>query len=396
MDNPVADKPLYQSPQKFTATLNGRAIRFFSRPGIPNWQTVQPSTVLLAENVQAVTGEHLLWIGSYHGAAVASLAQRFPLTQLSILENNEIARQLTRQTLQANQVHNAVMIDEISVLPAQAEQFVAAVIDLPKGRRLLQRYLIEAWHALKPGSFLFLSGANDLGVHSAVKDAATLFGEGTNLAYRKGNRIVRFYKEGHDFPSEPSWLHENHPCNWHPFTIDLPNRNLRLESLPGVFAHNRLDDGTRLLIDHLPDLAGARVVDLGCGVGVIGLLAALAGANTVDLLDVDWLALAAARRNIEAYNLSNARLLASDGLSSVLDQTYDCILSNPPFHSGKGVEFEMARQFIRQSAHVLRPGGELRLVANRFIRYDQVLNTYFHQTRPVAENNQFWVLSAIK
>ena len=74
-----------------------------------------------------------------------------------------------------------------------------------------------------------------------------------------------------------------------------------------------------LLLASLPDLAGAQVLDLGCGYGVIGIAAALAGAAHVDLVDASLLAVAATAENLAWLGLSNASVYASDVLSFPAD-----------------------------------------------------------------------------
>ena len=100
---------------------------------------------------------------------------------------------------------------------------------------------------------------------------------------------------------------------------------------PGIFAADRIDEGTALLIGALPPLrAGARVLDYGCGSGVIGASAAAhAPGIALDLLDSDSVALEAARENVPG-----ARLLLGASLADAGSARYDAILSNPPLHKG--------------------------------------------------------------
>jgi 16S rRNA (guanine1207-N2)-methyltransferase len=120
------------------------------------------------------------------------------------------------------------------------------------------------------------------------------------------------------------------------------------------------------------------------------------GASFVHLLDADLLAVAAARQNLSRLGLPNAMALASDVLQAVEGQTFDQIATNPPFHAGKAVEYLVAQEFIRQSWQVLEPGGQLWLVANRFIRYEQAMEPYFTKVESIAETGKYHLLLGTK
>ena len=150
------------------------------------------------------------------------------------------------------------------------------------------------------------------------------------------------------------------------------------------------------MLNFLPDLHNLNILDLGCGYGVIGLAAARSGAASVDLVDANLLAVAAAQMNIEHLGLANAHALASDVLSAVPDKKYDLILSNPPFHTGRDVDYQVARAFIEQSYQALESGGRLFIVANRFIRYEKIMEMYFQQVDQVVQSPRFHVLCGEK
>jgi 16S rRNA (guanine1207-N2)-methyltransferase len=166
--------------------------------------------------------------------------------------------------------------------------------------------------------------------------------------------------------------------------------------LPGVFSSDRLDDGTRLLLSRLEVLPGARLLDLGCGYGLIGLIAAQNGATSVDMVDTNLLAVAAAQANLELYGIQNAQAFPSDALEAVLDRRYTHVVTNPPFHLGHSVDYQVTQAFIHQAWQVLEPGGQLLLVANKFIRYDLEMTPLFKHVERLAETNRYQLLSARK
>ncbi len=150
---------------------------------------------------------------------------------------------------------------------------------------------------------------------------------------------------------------------------------LGLWSQPGVFAWDRIDPGSALLLEHLPPLAGCGA-DLGCGIGVLSraVLATPAVAE-LTLVDIDRRAVEMARRNVAD---ERARFLWADlrhgvpGLAGL-----DFIVTNPPFHDGGAEDRALGQAFVRRAASLLRRGGRLLLVANRHLPYEAVLKASF-------------------
>jgi 16S rRNA (guanine1207-N2)-methyltransferase len=265
----------------------------------------------------------------------------------------------------------------------------------PADRKLTRRWLVEAHAALKDTGELFIAGANDHGIRSAVADAEALFGSANVLAYKHGNRVARSYKQAGRAPGA-AWAGENGiaPGTWYEFDAQARGHTFRLCSLPGVFAYSRLDEGTALLLESLAIPSGAHVLDVGCGCGIIGLAAARMGATHVDMVDVNILAVAAARENIACSGIAGAQAFASDGVPENAARRYDVVATNPPFHIGKSVDYDVASAFVERARLALRPGGRFFLVSNQFIRYDRLLRSAFEQVEGLSATRSYRVWSA--
>jgi 16S rRNA (guanine1207-N2)-methyltransferase len=143
------------------------------------------------------------------------------------------------------------------------------------------------------------------------------------------------------------------------------------------------------------------VLDLGCGTGLAGLAAARrAPEGQVTLVDADARAVESARRTLRANGVTNGEALLSDCGSTVLERRFakhrfDAVLTNPPFHQGVGVDYEVACQFVRDAARMLRRGGRLFLVANRFLRYGDLVRETFGNVATVFTDNRYHVLTAV-
>ncbi|MEW5865829.1 MAG: class I SAM-dependent methyltransferase [Bacillota bacterium] len=143
-------------------------------------------------------------------------------------------------------------------------------------------------------------------------------------------------------------------------TVDSRGRRLKFVTDAGVFAKGRLDRGTRLLIETMDLSKGDIVLDLGCGYGPIGIVAAtMLPSGKVYMVDINERACELAARNIIVNGLANAEVRCGDGFRPVEGMKFDVILSNPPIRAGKSTVFSL----IEDAARHLKPGGRLVIVA---------------------------------
>lgn len=387
----------YSKILSLKATLCGDRISYSSKPGLPDWDRVSPSVYLLAEHVDVKPTDRILMLGSVHAALCVYLSQQLSSGEIVVMDNNCIALKLVTITARDNNINNITIEENIDLEPACYSTFDAAIIGQPKGRNLAQRWIINAINALRPDGDLYISGANNLGVRSSIKDAESLVGTAKVLGYKKGHRVARIKKRQAKI-DEPTWLHKPGVSTgtWHKFKVDVRGETILIHSLPGIFSYDRLDEGTRLLLNTLKIHQGDRVLDLGCGYGVIGLTAARLGAGYVTLVDNNLLATSAALKNIKANGIEKAGVVISDVLDAVSTRNLDLVISNPPFHTGKDVDYLVTQAFIEQSWNALLEGGNLMLVANKFLRYKGIIDEYFSGSQCVTETNRYQVLKATK
>ncbi|NLS44773.1 MAG: class I SAM-dependent methyltransferase [Firmicutes bacterium] len=143
-------------------------------------------------------------------------------------------------------------------------------------------------------------------------------------------------------------------------TVDIRGFSFRFLTDKGVFSRGKLDRGTRLLIKTM-DLGDARMIlDLGCGYGPIGIVAAkLSPESQVSMIDINSRAWELAKENIRLNQITNAKVILGNGFEPVQGSVFDLILSNPPIRSGKSVVFSL----IQEAREFLTPGGHLLVVA---------------------------------
>ncbi|WP_440053961.1 methyltransferase [Pseudoalteromonas sp. T1lg65] len=177
------------------------------------------------------------------------------------------------------------------------------------------------------------------------------------------------------------------------FVIKLADREFEAISVPGVFNHGKLDNGTELLLNHITLPRCGDALDFGCGAGLIACFSLMhSPALKFTCLDVNALALFATQQTL-ALNGFEATLILSNGLSE-LSGKYDLIFSNPPFHTGLATDYDIAEQFLINIKSFMKKSAKLQLVANRFLKYPDILESNFGSFDITAQNGKFTVYSA--
>jgi 16S rRNA (guanine1207-N2)-methyltransferase len=143
-------------------------------------------------------------------------------------------------------------------------------------------------------------------------------------------------------------------------TARLRGETYRFATDRGVFSVGGIDAGTRLLIETMELAPEARVVDLGCGYGAMGIVAArLAPQGFVILTDVNARAVQLARENVRRHGVPNAAVVQADGLTPFHHEVFDVVTCNPPLRAGNAV----VHRLIEEARERLKPQGQLWLVA---------------------------------
>ncbi len=178
------------------------------------------------------------------------------------------------------------------------------------------------------------------------------------------------------------------------YTLDISGYTLTVKSLPGVFSHGQYDSGTQLLLNTLPELQG-KVLDFGCGAGVIGATLTLKNPDLeLEMCDISAFAIASSMETLKVNGLKG-RVFPSDVYSDTSDD-YRFIISNPPFHAGLKTSYSATEALLKQAPQYLSEHGELYLVANSFLKYPPIIEAAFGHCLSVNKTKQFAVYHASK
>ena len=173
---------------------------------------------------------------------------------------------------------------------------------------------------------------------------------------------------------------------------EIMGERLILATAPGLFSPGHVDYGTLAMLSVAAFEPGMKVMDLGCGCGVVGILAAKkCGAENVVMADIDPVAVEIARRNAESNGVPGVACVVSDGFAQVDAAGFDLILSNPPYQS----DFAVAKAFIEKGFNRLKTGGRMLMVTKRLAWYRNKLRAIFGGIR-VREIDGYYVFEAQK
>ncbi|MBX7104405.1 MAG: methyltransferase [Gemmataceae bacterium] len=154
-----------------------------------------------------------------------------------------------------------------------------------------------------------------------------------------------------------------------------PKEYVEFLTRPGLFSYGKLDDGTRSLLDVLEVREGERIVDLGCGCGVAGIVAALRAGETssLTLADSNARAIAVARLNIEKHGLKHAEAIMTNNFQDLPEKKFDLALANPPYFAHGTI----AALFAKSAHRLLKRGGRLYLVTRQVEEVAAILEELF-------------------
>ena len=270
----------------------------------------------------------------------------------------------------------------IALTQTPKQSYSLIVIYLPKAKPRIKFALDFAMSALTEDGEIWFVGENKGGIKSLSKNLKDDFASIDKMAMGKHSAIVRAQSPQHkpEFSLESYFIeHEN-------------EHGLSLRSLPGVFSQEKLDKGTQVLLNNLPRKIKGRILDFGCGTGTI---AAYISKNReyeeLELIDDDFLAVKSAQVNIESNKIEFAEAFASDGFSEIEDR-YNWIISNPPFHQGIKTDYNVTETFLKQAKEYLKLSGKLLIVANEFLNYEVILRQHFKGVTTIAKENGFKVI----
>jgi len=292
----------------------------------------------------------------------------------------------------ANLEANGIDGEGVSLLDSlqQPAPFDVLLFKVPRSLALLEDQL----HRLRPhltADTVIVGAGMVKQIHTSTLDLCErLIGPTrTSLARRKARLIHGTLDTALDVPA-----------NSYPTRYCLDGTKLELSNHAALFSRQQLDVGTRFLLEHLPRSPQARcIVDLGCGNGVLGIVAGRHHREAALVFtDESAMAIASTRENVAAA-FGDERDITfhwADGCGGVEADSVDLILCNPPFHQQQAMGDAASWRMFQQARKALQPGGSLWVVGNRHLGYHTKLRRLFGNGEIIASNPKFVILKATK
>ncbi len=342
------------------------------------------------------------------GALGVALASHHP----TLVSDSYLAARGTRENLVRNgHEPGAVVTNAGSDHPIDTVDTIdVLLVKVPRSLALLDDQLARLAPSLHAGSIVIASGMTRHIHTSTLQLFERHIGPTrTSLAQKKARLI--FSTPG---PKEAA---ADRPPTTATYRLAGAGQAVTVVSLPGVFSGDRLDQGTELLLAHIPEALSqssddesgiASIIDLGCGNGVVGVVAAaLHPQAQVTFIDESYRAVASARATALASlgderTETDTRFVAGNGIFDLADGepiepgSVDLVLNNPPFHTNNALSDAIAWSMFADARVALRPGGELWVVGNRHLAYHAKLKRLFGNCDVIASNAKFVLLRAVR
>lgn len=259
--------------------------------------------------------------------------------------------------------------------------------------KALVHYLInQAYQKLPIGGELYISGFKNDGIKSYIDKGKLLFGNGEVTGGSKQAKVARLIKsQTNNQPLDDKDYAQTQVIHK---IGDLP-----VISKPGVFGWNKEDPGSQFLIEHLQDFLNLTehsqtLLDLGCGYGYLSLQAfhkfERLQTSEFTLTDNNATALLCAKENIATHKIKGQ--VIADDCASQIEDCFDIILCNPPFHKGFDVSNDITTHFLSNISKRLQPHGKALIVVNQFVGVEKRAPAFFAGIKELARNKSFKLL----
>jgi len=277
------------------------------------------------------------------------------------------------------------------ILPIdENETYDTVFIALPKNRIEAAYLIARALQCLKSQGILVVAAANKAGGARIVKMLAGFGLIDCGSESKNKGRVCWAIKENVDQIAVDMALKDGQVQD----VLDGA-----FQSQPGLFGWNKIDKGSALLLQHLPNDLTGKGADFGCGYGLLARhVLQNCNVRSLTCIDADARAVELCRVNVQNVQKNAAIdfIWADLTVSLPVLKNLDFIVMNPPFHEGKFTDADIGKAFINSAYESLKRKGKLWMVANSQLPYEPVLNAQFYKVEKVFEGAGFKIFCAEK
>lgn len=376
------------------ADLRGRSRTFLSAGGLYSKDKIARSTRLLIDKINPRPGDRVLDYGCGYGAVGIALAEAAPDLEIRMVDSDVRAARLAQSNVRANGVGNTQVILDHTLDRFRNGYFNIVALNPPvdDGTEAIFEMIERAQPKLRHGATFFVVAKVRRGAKSYMRKLNETIGP-AKVLLRTGGYWVMRAERSPICPPESVYL----AAYEHVVEEELRGRKYTFETRAGIFSRDGIDDGTRLLIETMELRPRHSVIDVGCGYGPIGIVAAhIASVGRVVLVDSSARAVEYASRNVRAHHLNHSRksgrprveVVLGDRFDAVPGERFDRVVSNPPFHAGNDVLFPL----VDEAHKHLRIHGRLYMVLMRYTGVARHMRKVFGNCEVAADNGKYVVL----
>ncbi len=349
---------------------------------------VKPSDALLAETVAQIAPTRVLEIGSSAGVVGLLAALSGWSSVVRWVANSRWTGRVLERSLEAAPTLDAAFVFGESPLDAPSGHYDVVIVHQQPSRALNEHWLRQGASRLSGEGHLLVAGATNEGIRVAASDLEGICADVDIAGVARGHRVIAGCRP---------LIRESGPLPVTEHMEDLNGANIRWTTVPGVFHADGVDRATRLLLETVVLPRKGRLLDLGCGAGVMGLSCAVrAPKSTVTMADDSVAAVNRARDGVERNGLGNARVVLSDRICDLDGERFDVVLTNPPVHAGGSSDSRLPIRFVEDAARAIGRKGRLWLVTSPTVPVMKPMRELFTEVRIAADNGSFRVYDAIR
>ena len=338
----------------------------------------------LSEEVNLEEKLKILIVNDSFGALAAALSEH----SLTMWTDSWLAHEGIQQNFSMNKL-SADNLKILNSIETPEDSYDLVLIKTTKSLALLEDQLIRIKPAISNKEKIICGGMVKSIHTSTLKLFAKYIGPTkTSLAKKKARLIFCTMDNNIKAVKSP-----------YPESYILEGTNYVIFNQANIFSRESLDIGTRFFLKHIPQSEKYKnIIDLACGNGVVGLIAAEKNPDAeLHFLDESYMAVESAKETFRtALNEREATFQVNDCLTGWKENSADLILNNPPFHQDNAIGDEVAWKMFTQSKEVLNKGGELWVIGNRHLGYHIKLKKIFGNCKTVANNKKFVICKAVK
>jgi 23S rRNA (guanine1835-N2)-methyltransferase len=283
------------------------------------------------------------------------------------------------------QINSENRIHPITQIGSFSGPYDLVLIKIPKNMSFFEDLLCHLSHHLRPDAKIICGYKIKHQAKASFDLLNQYIGETTTSLAQKKARLIfaNFQKTAVHSP--------------YPLQIHIENFEKRFLNHSNLFSREKLDMGTRFLLEHLPKGDHPVILDLGCANGVVGIAAKrLNPSAKLIFSDESQMSIQSAMSNYAAFFSDKADFYWTHCFENQPSESVNLVLCNPPFHQGHTLGDSVATQMFLDSHRALVRGGTLQVIGNSHLPYPSLLKRIFGNSQIIATHQKFIIVCATK